>query len=268
MTSKAPSPLGVSTQTNIEHAPPVQDDDYELHVYDHCPYCIRVELIMGLNDIPYRRIVYGYGEGAPPEKGGYGLGPVALTGKKILPVLVGLGVPTEGSMKGLPESLDIIAFLTGKHRLVVPCFTGRLDDWIGRYSPIRRNLARPRETSIPGKDWAKEADKAYARQKYEATGFDYVKAMTETSTYLRKVDQLLVELDGILVNNGEGGIDSPVTLTKLTGGCYGMDDIIALPAVRALTIVKGVKWPPKVKKWLDGAFQRCEQVDLYYDFAC
>lgn len=35
---------------------------YRLHVYDHCPYCMRVELVLGLHGIQYERVVYNYGE--------------------------------------------------------------------------------------------------------------------------------------------------------------------------------------------------------------
>lgn len=63
-------------------------------------------------NVPYTRVLYGYGEGADPaEAGGTGYnpskGPVTLTGKKMLPVLVGEGVPAPAGMKGLPESLEI-----------------------------------------------------------------------------------------------------------------------------------------------------------------
>ena len=33
-----------------------------LHLYDHCPFCIRVELVLGWKGIPYERRVYGYGD--------------------------------------------------------------------------------------------------------------------------------------------------------------------------------------------------------------
>ena len=32
-----------------------------LHLYDHCPFCIRVELVLGWKGIAYERKVYGYG---------------------------------------------------------------------------------------------------------------------------------------------------------------------------------------------------------------
>lgn len=76
---------------------------YVLHLYDHCPFCFRVELLLSQNNIPYKRVVYGYGQGASPDKCGYDEtgGPVALTGKKMLPVL-----EVDGTMMG--ESLEII----------------------------------------------------------------------------------------------------------------------------------------------------------------
>jgi len=60
-----------------------------LHLYDHCPFCIRIELILCRLNIPYDRVVYGYGQGAGADRKGYDEsgGPVALTGKKMLPVL-------------------------------------------------------------------------------------------------------------------------------------------------------------------------------------
>ena len=43
---------------------------YVLHVYDHCPFCNRVEWLMQHYDIPYERVVHGYGAGSTPEKQG------------------------------------------------------------------------------------------------------------------------------------------------------------------------------------------------------
>ena len=37
---------------------------YVLHVYDHCPFCNRVEWLMAHFNLPYSRILYGYGAGA------------------------------------------------------------------------------------------------------------------------------------------------------------------------------------------------------------
>ena len=83
---------------------------YVLHVYDHCPFCNRVEYLMQHHGIQYDRVLYGYGAGADPEKTdgiGYGAGPLHLTGKKMLPVLEGPGVPCAPGATGMPESMEI-----------------------------------------------------------------------------------------------------------------------------------------------------------------
>ena len=49
------SPQSSSTGTNKK---------LTLHVYDHCPYCVRVELSLGWKGISFERKVYGYGDSA------------------------------------------------------------------------------------------------------------------------------------------------------------------------------------------------------------
>ena len=86
-------PIGVGLARRLARG---SSTEYVLHVYDHCPFCNRVEWLMQRHCLPYRRVLYGYGAGARPEKcdgHGYGEGPLHLTGKKMLPVLEGPGVP-------------------------------------------------------------------------------------------------------------------------------------------------------------------------------
>ena len=70
-----------------------------LHLYDHCPFCIRVELVLGWKNIPYERKLYGYGDIEGPTK---------IIGKKMLPVLE--YHDETGAKKYMGESLDIISF--------------------------------------------------------------------------------------------------------------------------------------------------------------
>lgn len=231
---------------------------YKLHLYDHCPFCIRVELLLGLYGIPYERVVYGYGEGAPPEKHGYGAGPKTLTGKKMLPVLQGSDVPAPAGMAGLPESLDICSFLIAKHGLNVPCGTGRLDKWKARFSPVKSKLSRPRVVKMPVQDWENDNDVAYARQKYEGNGFDYSAALAETPTLLEEMNELLKELDGLLESD-----------TSVHNWGFSMEDITALPDMKTLSCVDGLVWPPRVRKWVDSAYGKCaSHMELYDKHKC
>ena len=65
----------------------------KLHVYDHCPYCVRARMALGLKGIPFEMRVQLNDDEATP---------ISMIGKKMLPILE----DAEGFMG---ESLDIVA---------------------------------------------------------------------------------------------------------------------------------------------------------------
>ena len=100
----------------------VPTPQYTLHLYDHCPFCVKVELALGFLGMDYGRRVWGYGEGAKPVgdfEGSSVAGPAALKnageaeGTKALPILE---LPTKRQLAKdwksaspyLRESSDII----------------------------------------------------------------------------------------------------------------------------------------------------------------
>lgn len=223
---------------------------YRLHVYDHCPYCSRVELLMSKFKIPYERIVYGYGEGADPKAcdgHGYGSGPVELTGKKMLPVL-----EKDPSFR-MPESLTICSFLVGEHGLVCPPDSGR-DDIAAFSKGIKEAataLTRPRIVKMKVKDWADDRDVAYARWKYETKqNFDYQQALDGTPQHVDQVNAKLLELESLI--HGED---------SLNAWGFGMDDVILLPSLRLLTCVEGVVFPEKVASYMAATLKESQLVE-------
>jgi glutaredoxin 2 len=102
-----------------------------LHSYGHCPFCVRVRLVAGWCGVPLTLVHHGYGAGADPSKNegnGYDPkgGPVAVSGKKELPVLVGDELP--GGM--MVESMQICSFLGAQAAGIAPA-TGRgdVEEW-------------------------------------------------------------------------------------------------------------------------------------------
>mmetsp|Transcript_118459 Transcript_118459/g.334968 ORF Transcript_118459/g.334968 Transcript_118459/m.334968 type:complete len:330 (+) Transcript_118459:71-1060(+) len=231
---------------------------YILHTYDHCPFCNRVEILLGRFGIPYERVLYGYGEGAVPEAcGGTGYnpggGPVALTGNKMLPVLEGEGVPVAEGARGMAESLEICSYLIAKHGLVAPCDSGRPDvsNFRAELREIAGQLIKPREIKMPIKDWEQPGDTAYAKWKYSTKfGFDYDAAEAATPQLLASVNEKLKELVPLI-----RGTDS------LNSWGWGMDDVILLPDLRRLTCVKGVVFPPEVIKYMSATLEKTSLAD-------
>jgi glutaredoxin 2 len=225
-----------------------------LHVYDHCPYCNRAEFLMTKLQVPYARVVHGYGLGAEPSaNGGTGYGPgdgpIKLTGKKMLPVLVGEGVPAPAGMAGLPESLEICSYIAACHGAggVAPA-TNRpdLETWRAKFKTTCTLLARPRIAQMPVADWSDPRDAAYAVWKYTTKfEFDYADARARTSELLPKASALLSELVPLL-----RGVDASGAPCLNQWG-YSMDDVQLLPELRQLSCVQGVEWPEAVRDYLD-----------------
>lgn len=230
----------------------------KLHIYDHCPFCIRVALVLGRFKIPFQQTVYGYGDMVTPKQ---------FTGKKCLPVLEGVGVPApRGNREGcLDESSEIISFLTGTFGLTLPCRSGRSDlaDWTKRFSKVLSPLQRPRIIKMPIFDWASQADVEYAVAKYTKQGFDYDGALAQTSSLIAEMNELLKELCGLMSLNVEDASKSSVNCWG-----FGMDDVCLLPDLRRLTCVKGIEWPAPLLAYVEYHCKTAADVNLYSEFAC
>lgn len=220
-----------------------------LHLYDHCPYCTRVELLLGWRGLPYDRKVYGYADVEGPKR---------LTGKKSLPVLE--WSDEHGETHILPESKDIVEFLDtsgDEGRLIAPK-TGRKDieAWHRRLRRVMHSLTRPRLLRMPIADFATEADRRYQMEKYIAGGFDYDIALANTEALMPKVEAILEDFEPLV-----GGDYS------LNRGGWSWDDLHILPALRVLTCVGGLTWPPCARRYVEGAHASAG-VPLYFDHAC
>lgn len=235
-----------------------------LHVYDHCPYCIRVELALGWNNVSYERVVYGYGDrlGDASKVNCYE-GGVVLTGKKELPVLEQTDI--NGKREWLKaESLDIVAWVLHENKvnaLAFPQRSGREDlkqffATDGRFKVVQRILSRPRNLKMTHlTDWAKEEDRAYAKAKYEKGGFDYAAAEAVDVESKREMEALLQQADKQLL-----GSETSLNTT----GTLGFDDLLYLPEFRTLSLVQGLSWPERLKQFVVSAFAKAK-VDTYFD---
>jgi len=246
----------------------------ELHCYDACPFCMRARLVLGHVGLPFEVQFYAYGQGADPAAcDGHGYdpleGPVTLTGKKMLPVLTGAGVPSRSeasssSESALPESLEICSFAAGVARdgRVAPA-TGRADvaAWLEAFLPVCRSLTLPRLVRLPLPDFASPSDVDYHKWKHAQGGFDYAEAEAASPALKEQVEALLLELDHLV--RGQTREEAPC----LNEWGFSMDDVLVLPHLRLLTCVAGVAWPPKVAAYLESASAR-GGMDLYTAEAC
>jgi len=239
-----------------------------LHLYDHCPYCIRVELVLGWHDVPYERVVYGYGDrlGDPNKADDPNCydGGVVLTGKKELPVLESINLETNQREWLKAESLDIISWVLFDKKVnsfSFPQKSGREDlskffHTKGRFKVVQRILSRGRNLQMTHlKDWAKSEDRAYAKAKYEKGGFDYDAAQQADASGILEMQKLLEQADKELLK-------SNTSLNE--NGVFGFDDLLYLPELRTLSLVKGLVWPERLKNYVVTSFAKAE-TPTYFD---
>ncbi|XP_063900070.1 glutaredoxin 2-like [Zophobas morio] len=218
-----------------------------LHLYDHCPFCVRVELALGWMEISYQRIFYGYGDMEGPKK---------LTGKKILPVLE----DSDGNYHA--ESLDIVEWIQKAYpdKLCLAKQSERKDlkSWFERFQPVSSSLTCPRLCKLTHlKDFSTKEDVEYHHSKYESRNVDLKKLYDDSPKYIKEMNSLLFEFDKNLLQSSKA----------ITGSSYSMDDIIYLPWLRNITVVKGVEFPNKLKEYVTNACREAD-VQLYTNYAC
>ena len=254
---------------------------------------MRCEIILNAFNIPYKRKLYHYGQGAQKKNGGYDPtgGPVTLMGNKVLPVLeicdydgpvtgnggiylngpnavnkvekikksssnssiTSLGSNSNSELGGITtkfmgESMEIIAFLVARHNLSLalasaPCV---VTTWHKKFNPVKSALVRPRISQMTHLlDWSDKRDVEYARAKYDRLGFDFEEVARNTQKYLSDMSELLNEFnDNILLT------DSSIHPYGFSG-----DDVTLLPDLRSLTCVKGLEWPPRVRRYIEMHFK-------------
>ena len=206
----------------------------KLHIYEHCPYCCRVLMIDGLKqlDIPVNVILENDVET-----------PTRMIGRKMVPILE----KDDGTFMG--ESMDIVRYLdtrTAPPVLVAAPFPA-VDDWCRRASGVIYNLCVPRftrghfiELSTP------EARAAYIARETRSRG-DLDALTVATPALLEELAPLLAELEG---------------LVRAPGTDVGESDFQLYPLLRSLSIVKALRFGPKVTAYYDAMGAACALEDF------
>jgi len=250
----------------------VRDQLPIIHVYDHCPFCVRVRLALGLKNVKHLVNFMANDDVSFPT---------SLVGKKIAPIFE---IPEDKFV--MMESLDIIAKIDSDERFgptgqIRPA-TGRKDikAWQKSVQTLLRTLQRPRYVATGLLPEFQQLDGRHAFIKnhqlppYEKSewkgdgtpenpGMDmdmklrlYAEAMaSDPTSLLEDLNAKLVELDDMVYSEehcSEGGIS--------------LDDIDLLARLRSITVVRDVQWPEKLRNYIDNLSALCD-VPLYDEMA-
>lgn len=237
-----------------------------LYVYDHCPFCVRVRLALGIKNVKFNTVFLANDDVQTPT---------ALVGKKIAPIFE----YSSGGIKAMPESLDIIAKVDSDDRFGKVNFfkplskRADLESWQKKAKEVNSLAQRPRymmspmlaefvtldgreafvkNHPIPPVEKSEWKENMTSDQRWKM----YVDSYTTSLTKIDEINQNLRELDALIYSTD-----------YCTEGGFSLDDIDLWSRLRSLTLVKGVEWPQKLKSYMTNLSEKGD-VPLMFSMAC
>ncbi|WP_373819770.1 glutaredoxin 2 [Glaesserella sp.] len=213
----------------------------KLYIYDHCPFCVRARMIVGLKKLDVEFITLLNDDEQTP---------IGLVGKKVVPILV----KEDGS--AMPESLDIVKYVDENYgdKLLADDIRPEINEWIKQVSSYYNHLLLPRFIQLGLDEYkTQSAIDYFVAKKTESIG-DFAENLARSAEYIAKLTQDLTALENLIV--------SP----EAVNGKLSLEDIVLFPMLRNLTCVKGLIFPPKVKNYVE-KMAELSQVSLYSERA-
>eukprot|EP00177_Eucheuma_denticulatum_P006904 GFKZ01012561.1.p1 GENE.GFKZ01012561.1~~GFKZ01012561.1.p1 ORF type:complete len:309 (+),score=34.01 GFKZ01012561.1:98-928(+) len=223
------------TTASITLPPRVTHDPLpNVYIYEHCPYCVRVRHALGLKNVKHNLIWLLNDDISTPT---------SIIGKKMVPIFQTGGVTGPGQ----GESLDIIAAVDSNPAYgpvgAIQPFTGRTDitEWFQSIAMPLRRLTRIRFSRAPLPEFAfQEGRDAFIRNHPLPDPSDFDENFANSAEYIEQVQAALPQLAELIWSKehcSEGG--------------FSYDDIDLFARVRAMTIIKGLELPPKLREYAE-----------------
>lgn len=196
----------------------------KLYVYDHCPFCVRSRMAFGLKDVACEIITLPNDDEETPTR---------LIGKKMLPVLI-----TE-SNEAIGESLDIVKYIDETYCSPVLTMPDNpaIEAWMEEATTLVYPLAIPRWANSDFEEFHQDAARQYFVNKKEAVFGPFPRLLEQTEILVTKINVKLEVLELMFAQQ------------ERETGYFSLTDIRLFPLLRSLSIVKGIKWLPRIDAW-------------------
>lgn len=196
----------------------------KLYHYVHCPYCVRVRLVLGFLKIPYDSIVLRYDDVKTP---------VGLTGVKMLPIFDF----NNGEIQN--ESLNIIKKLDTENLLSIKLIddfekVAEVEKLIDSIGKSVHALCMPYWVFTPEFD---ENSRTYFQNKKEKKKGPFFRLIRNKESYLKNLTSILFELEMRIKPYWNG--------SQLT-----IFDIMIASHLWGMYIFPEFQFPPKIHQYL------------------
>jgi glutaredoxin 2 len=201
-----------------------------LYMFEHCSLCFRVRMIAALKRLHLQEVAVLDDDTDTM---------VGLVGKRVIPILV------KDDGQPMLESMDMVKYvdgrgdpiLTGPQRNEIAALADRI---VSKTAP----LTMPRYPLLGLPEFATVAAlDHYHLRKRKAFG-DFVELRANTRRYIGELMPDIEELDRL--------IESPLAIN----GALSFDDIRVLPLLRSAAVVKGLRFPRRVRDYFESGLSR------------
>jgi glutaredoxin 2 len=159
---------------------------------------------------------------------------IRLVGKRVIPILV----KDDGSP--MLESMDMVDYVDGiGERVLIGPERNDVRAWAERVLGKLPPLTQPRYPLLGLPEFASVAALDHYHLRKRKTLGDFVELRASTRQHISKLMPDLEELDGL--------IQSPLAIN----GKLSLDDIRVLPLLRSAAVVKGLRFPSKVRDYFE-----------------
>jgi glutaredoxin 2 len=204
----------------------------KLYMFEHCSLCFRVRMTAALKGLHLQEVVVLDDDSDTMTK---------LVGKRVIPILV------KDDGQPMLESMDMVKYVDsqGEPILVGPR-RAEIADWAEQFTSKTGPLTMPRYPLLGLPEFATVAAlDHYTLRKHKSFG-DFVELRADTRRYLA---ELMPELDRL---------EDLILSTHAINGTLSLDDIRVLPLLRSAAVVKGLRFPPKVRDYFEAMMGRID----------
>jgi glutaredoxin 2 len=203
--------------------------DMRLYLFEHCSICFRVRMAAALKRLHLQETVVLEDDSDTMTR---------LVGKRVVPILV------KDDGQPMLESMDMVGYIDG---LGDPVLTGPQRSEIAACADtivVKTVPLRPRYAllGLPEFGTVAALDHYVVRKRKQLGDFVELRAKTR-----EQVDALIPELEKL-----DRLIESPLAVN----GKLSLDDIRILPLLRSAAVVKGLRFPQKVREYFEAMMER------------
>jgi glutaredoxin 2 len=201
-----------------------------LYMFEHCSLCFRVRMTAALKKLHLQETAVLDDDTDTMSN---------LVGKRVIPILV------KDDGQAMLESMDIVAYvdglderaLTGPERSEIAAWANNV---VGKTAPL--TMPRYPLLGLPEFGTVAALDHYHLRKR-QAFG-DFIELRANTRHYIKELMPDLEALDRM--------IEKPTAIN----GRLSLDDVRVLPLLRSAAVVKGLRFPQKVRAYFEAMMER------------